>query len=268
MLHPGLASITFRQLSPREIVALAAEAGLASIEWSGEVHVPHGDLSRAREARQLTLDHGLRVAAYGSCYRAGEIEAARASFAAVLDTAKALGASTLRVWSGARGSGEADESYRHRVASDLRRMAELADPYGMTLSTEFHAQTLTDSAAAAKELLETLAHPNLRSYWEPQTGHPVETGLEEIAQLSPWLTHLHVFHRLAGGQRAPLAMGCANWGRYFEAIRRAPGEHDALLERVHNDTPAAFLRDAEVLKELLDTGWNVTSPPCFCPDFC
>ena len=37
MLIPGLVSITFRPLSPREIVDLVAEAGLKAIEWGGVV---------------------------------------------------------------------------------------------------------------------------------------------------------------------------------------------------------------------------------------
>ncbi len=39
----GLVSVTFRQLSPEEIVRVAREAGLTVIEWGGDVHVPPGD---------------------------------------------------------------------------------------------------------------------------------------------------------------------------------------------------------------------------------
>ena len=51
---PGLVSITFRALAPREIVDLAARARLAGIEWGGDIHVPHGDLQRAGEAGRMT----------------------------------------------------------------------------------------------------------------------------------------------------------------------------------------------------------------------
>lgn len=54
MLLPGLVSITFRKLSPGEIVELVATAGLVGIEWGGDVHVPHGDFARAAEVRKLT----------------------------------------------------------------------------------------------------------------------------------------------------------------------------------------------------------------------
>ena len=53
-LKTGLVSITFREKSPEEIVGLVVEAGLDGIEWGGDVHVPHGDLAKAREVRANT----------------------------------------------------------------------------------------------------------------------------------------------------------------------------------------------------------------------
>jgi 3-dehydroshikimate dehydratase len=47
MLIPGLVSVTFRKLSPQEIIALTAEAQLQVIEWGGDIHVPHGDIQQA-----------------------------------------------------------------------------------------------------------------------------------------------------------------------------------------------------------------------------
>ncbi|MET0262082.1 MAG: sugar phosphate isomerase/epimerase, partial [Rariglobus sp.] len=74
MIYPGLVSVTFRKLSPNEVAGLVKKAGLKGIEWGGDIHVPHGDLARAREVRELTLEHGLKTAAYGSYYRAGQSE--------------------------------------------------------------------------------------------------------------------------------------------------------------------------------------------------
>ena len=41
-IRPGLCSITFRDLAVDDVVALAAEAGLAGIEWGADRHVPPG----------------------------------------------------------------------------------------------------------------------------------------------------------------------------------------------------------------------------------
>ena len=65
MIRPGLVSITFRKLSPRQIVDLVVQAGLDAIEWSGDVHAPHGDVAKAREIAQMTADAGLSMPTYG-----------------------------------------------------------------------------------------------------------------------------------------------------------------------------------------------------------
>ena len=87
MIHPGLVSVTFRALSPAQVVDLVRQAGLRGIEWGGDIHAPPGNAARAREVRHLSLEAGLSVAAYGSYYRAAQSEAAGMPFAHVLDTA-------------------------------------------------------------------------------------------------------------------------------------------------------------------------------------
>ena len=52
--------------------------------------MPHGNLVRAREVRQLTLDAGLTVAAYGSYYKVNKSETDGLRFATVLETAVAV----------------------------------------------------------------------------------------------------------------------------------------------------------------------------------
>jgi len=68
MIFPGLVSITFRKLSPEQIIELVRKAGLSGIEWGGDIHVPHGDIARAKEVKSMTKEAGLRVAVYGSYY--------------------------------------------------------------------------------------------------------------------------------------------------------------------------------------------------------
>ena len=111
MIRGGLVSITFRKLSPRAIIDLVTRANLIGIEWGGDVHVPHGEIRVTRDVAQMTRDAGLLVASYGSYYRVGVSEADGLAFARVLESAIALGAPTLRVWAGNRGSADADESY-------------------------------------------------------------------------------------------------------------------------------------------------------------
>jgi len=250
MLHSGLVSITFRALAPGEIVSLVKTAGLEGIEWGGDIHVPHGDLQRAGEVSKMTSEAGLRVASYGSYYRVGHEEPV--PFEAVLETALALEAPTVRVWAGKRGSAVADAAYREQVAQDSRRIAALAAQAGVTVAYEFHGNTLTDTSASAQALLGQVAHDNLKTYWQPEVGASVEDGLAGMEMILPWLENVHVFHW--GGtvaERLLLVQGEEAWGRYLDRIAATGREHWAMIEFVREDSPQVFLEDAQALKIFL-----------------
>ena len=69
-IRPGLCSVTFRALPAEELVDLAAEAGLESIEWGSDVHARPDGPAGLDHVRKLTEAAGLVVASYGSYYRA------------------------------------------------------------------------------------------------------------------------------------------------------------------------------------------------------
>src|SRR5882757_9894660 len=71
-LSPGLCSVTLRAHPPDEVLAVARSGGLEVIEWGGDVHVPVGDLGRAREVGARTEYAGLEVCSYGSYFGRGE----------------------------------------------------------------------------------------------------------------------------------------------------------------------------------------------------
>jgi 3-dehydroshikimate dehydratase len=151
MIHTGLVSVTFRSLSPQEIVALVAKAGLRGIEWGGDIHVPHGNVQRAKEVYHITSDAGLEIAAYGSYYRVGCEEKEGILFERVLDTAIALKAPVIRVWAGDRGSREADEEWWAKVIDETYRIGALTKESGITISFEYHGNTLTDTGDPQRE---------------------------------------------------------------------------------------------------------------------
>lgn len=252
MLHPGLVSITFRKLSPAEIVALVRKAGLRGIEWGGDIHVPHGDVGRAREVAALTQEAGLRVAAYGSYYRAGWSELNGLPFKLVLDSAVELGAPTIRVWAGNKGSADAGESERWAVIEDLRRIAGLAAQVGVTISTEFHGGTLTDTNDSASQLLVEVDHPNVFTYWQPHVGEETPECVDGLRAVLPRVSNVHVFHWWpTSADRHPLAEGAARWAEFLRELKPLSGERFAMLEFVKGDEPEAFMRDAATLAEWL-----------------
>jgi 3-dehydroshikimate dehydratase len=242
VVKPGLVSVTFRQLSAREIVELAAGCGLGAIEWGGDVHVP--SVAVAFEVRRMAGDRGLIQAAFGSYWRAS------GEFGAVLEIALALGAPTVRVWAGEIGS--ADSADRVGVVSALRRACELAEEVGVTVSLEYHSGTLTGSLSSTLRLVGEIDHRSLRLYWQPGPGRTHSQRLEELRWCLPYLSNLHVFHWALGSSgevaRRPLAEGELEWREYLGV---AAGDRYALLEFVPGDDPGVLRTEAATLAGLL-----------------
>jgi len=250
MIRSGMASVTFRDLAPPEIVDVARRAGLQAIEWGGDVHVPHGDLERAREVGALTRDAGLEVASYGSYYRVGCRGGDDPSFDEVLETALALDAPAIRVWAGERGTADAGPHWWTTVVNDTRHIAGLASGAGLPIAFEFHGHTLTDSAESAERLMQQVDHPNVSCYWQLDRLLSPAARLEGLRRIAPWLANLHVFY-YRGGQQAALAEGADEWRQYLAHAAAQGGDRYALLEFVEDGRPENLERDAATLIDLL-----------------
>ena len=250
MLRPGLVSVTYRALSPREIIALCVESQLEGIEWGGDVHVPPDDLENARAVGQMTRDAGLDVAAYGSYYRCDG-----APFEPILETALALGAPLIRVWA---GKVDAVQSMGHDwedVTEYLKHATDLSRASNVQVATEFHGGTLTARGVPARALMKRVGDP-ARTLWQPlrrgsNFDAQIEENLAELRAVEPYLSNIHVYEWAedADGKRRQLSLeGSAQWPRYIEELKRIGGARWLLLEFVPDDDPAILAREATALR--------------------
>ena len=196
----------------------------------------------------MTRDAGLTVFAYGSYVRLGEEDPG--TFPAVIETASALGAPSIRVWAGKRSSASADEAYRQRVIDQSRQLADLAADAGVAMCYEYHADTLTNADASALALLRATGdHPAIKTLWQPPHERTIEENVASLRGVLPWLHHVHVFHWPRRGERAPLADGAARWRAYLDVLRADGRAWPLLLEFVRADDPAQLRADAATLRE-------------------
>ena len=203
-----------------------------------------------------SIDEGRRLdrSGDGSYYKVGVSEAAGLRVGDVLATAVALCAPTVRVWAGDRASKEASVKFRSIVVRDSRRIADLAKAVGLSVSFEYHSNTLTDSGDSTAALLEEIDRGTVRTYWQPAVGLSICDRLAGLNHILDYLSNIHVFHwvRRAGRVcRRPLSEGDGAWARYLQAIRRTGANHFAMMEYVQGDEPVRFLADAEALKSWL-----------------
>src|SRR5699024_961415 len=255
MIRPGLCSVTFRELDAERVVELAAEAGLACVEWAGDAHVPPGDTAAAERARTLTESAGLAVASYGSYLRfVGTDEEFAAESEAVLAAARALGAPRIRVWAGRTGSAETPAAERSRIAARIREVAQAAGAHGIDLGLEFHGGTLTDEIGSTLRLLEEIGHDRVLSYWQPHQGMPEGDALQTLRQVLPRTSTIHVFSWWPRHERLPLTDRAALWREVFTVLAAEGSDRDALLEFVPGDDPSVLAREALSLRELIAAG--------------
>lgn len=244
----GLVSVTYRKLSPAEIIARAAEAGLACIEWGSDIHVPQTDLDHARRVGNMTREAGLTVSSYGSYYRLG----AGQDFAPYVEAACVLGAPVIRIWAGTKGSEQTDDTTRAAWAAEAKAVCRMAAERGLTVAFEYHHGTLTDTADSAVALIKAIDEPNCRLYWQPEFAKPQEVILADLEKVSPWVDFCHVFTWNPDHSRRPLIDGTAVWREY---LTRIPGwsEKPLLLEFVPGDHPDLLAREASALSEIVNS---------------
>lgn len=246
-MRPGLCSVTFRQLTPEQIVVHAAEAGLEMIEWGGDVHVPSGDPERAAQVADATADAGLAVCSYGSYFRAGADE----PLTPILDSAEALGADRVRIWAGHVDSADATPEQYAEVVSRLRDAAAEASERGIGLALEYHRGTVADTPDATLRLLSDVDSPALSTYWQPSVGAADAVALAEFDALAAHTSAVHVFSWWPRAERLRLHQRGALWQALFAAASAVPAPpRDALLEFVPDDDPALLAAEAATLR-----GW-------------
>jgi sugar phosphate isomerase/epimerase len=258
-IAPGLCSITFRSLPADEVLDVAARAGVEGIEWGADAHAPPGGGAALAALGARTRDAGIEVVSYGSYLGMAPPDGDDAAVVdAVLDSAAALGAPMVRIWTEFGVTPTSSGAERARVTDRTAALVDHIVARGLVAALEFHPATLTETAASARELLDALARPGLLTHWQPDPALAVDTALGELARVTPHLAHLHTFAWGPDGidDRRPLADGAPLWVAALALADRdgAPldGRRYALCEYVRDDEPEQLVADVRVLRHWLD----------------
>lgn len=245
MLRAGLVSVSFRPLSPREVIDCAARAGLKHIEWGSDVHAPCSDRERLWKIAEMQREYGVNCCSYGTYFRLGVTSAGELE--RYIDAAEIIGTDILRVWCGDKGSEEYTSAEREHLLGDCIRAAETAQRHGVTLCLECHNNTYTDRKESALELMHSINAPSLRMYWQPNQFRTTEENIAYARALTEYTEHLHVFNWHGEG-KYPLHEGIGEWLKYLEEFS---GDRMLLLEFMPDDRPESLSSEADALRELI-----------------
>ena len=248
MNQTGLVSVSFRQLVPEQIISLVKKAGLDGIEWGGDIHVPHGDLSAAQQVKKQTLDAGLQIFSYGSYYRTGTYADPVKEWEPVLAAARVLEAPVIRIWAYDKPSQDVGEEQFQKIVREVQLLADLAGD--RIVAFECHPNTLTDHYKSALRLVDAIGRKNVRMYWQPNQNYDEAYNLAALDALLPHIEIAHIFQWDAA-KRYPLSAGKRIWQKYLTQLEKAPHAPRLLLEFMYDNAPASLCQEAAVLKEML-----------------
>ena len=245
MYQTGLVSVSFRGLSPEEVIALCKQNGLSRIEWGSDIHVPPTDPENAARVAKLQGEAGIVTSSYGTYFRLGVHKTEE--LAAYIKTAKLLGTDILRIWGGEKNFEDlTPEEWDHLVLCGCEA-AKAAEAAGVTLCLECHNKTCTNCPEGTLALLEAVASPALKMYWQPNQYHSEEWNLGYAKAIAPHVVHIHVFHWIEK-EKFPLAQGLAVWKKYLSCF---DGSQNLLLEFMPDGKPETLPREVETLGRLI-----------------
>lgn len=244
-MKKGLFSVTFRSLGRDKITELTKEAGLDSVIWGGDVHVPHGELELAKNTKKLCDSFGVDTEVYGSYYKLTNDD-----YDIVFNTAIALGSDVVRVWAGTKGSADMPHAERKILTDRLRLAADAAKQKGLTLAFEYHGGTLTDDAESAVRLINEAERDNVRLHWQPNQYRDFDFNVRALKTVVPYVDAVHVF-AWKGNDKFPLSTQEREWSAYFDILAEHGKCSLAALEFVPVESRDDLMRDAETLDALI-----------------
>ena len=245
MHQAGLVSVTFRPLSPEEIIRRAAEAGLSLIEWGTDVHAPYSDPARLQEIACLQKQYGVSTSSLGSYFKLG-----LHSTEEIYDYARAartLGTDVVRIWCGQKNFEDMTDDERDRLFNEAKKAARIAEKTGIVLCAECHNKTVTNCLEGALALMEAVNSPCFGMYWQPNQFKSHEENCHYAKAIAPYVKRVHVFHWI-GKERFPLEEGVGLWQEYLPLLGN---DLTLLLEFMPDDNPESLPGEAASLKKLI-----------------
>jgi sugar phosphate isomerase/epimerase len=196
-------------LTPDRLVAAAQNAGIEGIEWRYKevpqsIKVdkpsfwgnnlstisPSGGDEQLTYFRQLTEQAGLITLSLTPYLTAGDVQGTEE----VLQAAKKIGAKYIRLGSTAYDRTRTHHDLYDQTVTYLKNVEPLCKQYGIKGLIETHHGTITASASAARQVVDTLNPDYVGILYDP--GNMVYEGYENYRMgmeiLGPYLAHVHV----------------------------------------------------------------------------
>lgn len=239
----GLVSVSFRNHTPEEILKAMQGAGLSVVEWGSDVHVPP---EKADEIAWLQNRYGIKCSSYGTYFRIGVTP--MAELENYIRAAKKLGTNILRLWCGHKNGEEYTQEEKATLFALCKTAATIAEMNAVLLCMECHGGTYTNAKETAYELMQAVASPYFKMYWQPNQYKTEEENIAYAKLLAPYVEHLHVFN-WAGNEKYPLKEAIKTWKNYLACFNT---DKTLLLEFMPDGRLKSLVDEAAALRYIAD----------------
>ena len=244
--NTGLVSISFRSLTPEQIVDYMVGAGLRYVEWGSDVHAKKDDIETLQRIAALQQQKDIICSSYGTYFRLGQDPLSE--LPQYIAAAKMLGTNILRLWCGNKKSTDYTAEEKAAFLQECCAAARIAEENGVIFCMECHNNSYTQLLEGALELMEAVNSPAFRMYWQPNQNNSIAENIDYAARIAPYTVHIHAF-KWIGSAKYPLAEGAADWTEYLKVFE---GEHGLLLEFMPDDSPERLTQEAAPLNQLAE----------------
>lgn len=250
MLKTGLCSVTFRNLSPEEVIHLVATSGLEAIEWGTDVHLTlQKSATYIQSIKEKCRYYGIETPSLGTYYQLND--SSLDYFKSCIQIADRIDAHQIRIWGGNKSPRNITPSDWKQYVQETQMLCDLAQEHNKSVHLELHEKTVTEDKITAIQFFEEVSRSNLYCYWQPLWIKSQAANVSALKQLSGYISNIHVF-QWDKYQRYPLEQGYSTWLNYFHILVPSTNTPTyAYLEFVNRDDVNQFYEDAEVLKKLV-----------------
>lgn len=186
----GLCSVTFRKLSAAKVVEIAKKAGVSYIEWGGDVHVTNTE--EARIVKSICDNEDIKICSYGSYYRVGCGD--KSKWEEICRIAKAMNASSVRVWLSDKDSEETTQAEYNRIVDDLKRICAVARKYNLLVCPECHDNTYNNNTDAFLKIKNELKADNFKTYFQSRYLR-FDYDIDRIERTFDYIENVHISYR-------------------------------------------------------------------------
>lgn len=241
----GLCSISFRNLTPAEIIENMKTAGLDLVEWGSDVHAPKDNIALLKEIANLQKENEIICSSYGTYFKLGTDDLKE--LPQYINAAKILGTSILRLWCGNKNSEDYSKTEIKSLFSECKEAAKIAKENDVILCMECHNKTFTNKSKAAYALMQHVNSSCFRMYWQPNQFLTENENIESAKLLAPFTVNIHVFN-WKENKKFPLLEGTDIWKKY---LKEFSGNQTLLLEFMPDGKAESLVPESNTLKEML-----------------